>query len=67
MDGRLGEMADAPLLGITQVLVATGDFEPFKVKRTRDNWQAKLRVEGNLSNITYQSSTAVPGGTTVGT
>ena len=64
-DGRLGEMAAmTPSSGITQVLVATGIFEPFNLKRRRDNWQAKLRVEGNLSNITYQSSTAIPGGTT---
>lgn len=64
-DGRLGQIAQAtPSSGITQVLVATGVFEPFNVKRTRDNWESELKTEGILTNISYQSSTAIPGATT---
>ena len=63
--GRFGEIAArTPSSGITQVVVASGIFEPFNVKRTRDNWEAELKVEGMLTNITYQSSTAIPGATT---
>ena len=50
--------------GITPVLVATGIFEPFNVKQDQENWEAKLKVNGILTNITYQSSVAVPGATT---
>jgi quercetin dioxygenase-like cupin family protein len=56
--------ARTPSSGITQVLVATGIFEPFNVKQDQENWQAKLKVNGILTNITYQSSVAVPGATT---
>ncbi len=44
--------------------MATGIFEPFNVKQDQENWQAKLKVNGILTNITYQSSVAVPGATT---
>jgi len=61
----VGEIvARTPSSGITQVLVASGIFESFNVKRTRDNWEAELKTEGMLTNITYQSSTAIPGATT---
>lgn len=56
--------ARTPSSGITQVLVATGVFEPFNVKPKHENWHAKLTVDGILTTITYQSSVAVPGATT---
>ena len=63
--GRFGEIAAmTPSSGITQILVASGIFESFDVKRKQDNWSAKLNVDGMLTNITYQSSTALPGATT---
>lgn len=63
--GGFGEIgARTPSSGITQVLVASGIFEPVKVKRKTANWEAELQLEEMLTNITYQSSTAIPGATT---
>jgi hypothetical protein len=56
--------AATPSSGITQVLVASGVFEPFHDKRKFGEWKADLKIDGMPTTISYQSSVATPGGTT---
>ena len=58
-----GSAFATPSSGITQVPVASGVFDPFHVSRKFDGWKALLKVD-ELTTIAYQSSTAIPGGST---